>query len=358
MTEGPKTTNVLVVDASAVVRQAVALILREAGGFEVQVAADPIIARGMIRLARPDVLLLDLATPREAGSSFLADLMACDPLPVVVYSAAAEKGSRAALEALALGAVDVIAKPKASPGTSPEVHGTDLANALRTAAGARLLRRPRASRATMPSGSDARPRRLELIAIGASTGGPEAILEIVRELPADAPPIAIVQHMPPEFTPAFAARLDDLCPGLRVREARDGARLGRGEAVIAPGGRHLRIVRSGASLAAALDDGVRVNRHRPSVDVLFESVAAAIGRRALGVVLTGMGNDGAAGLLRLRETGAMTIVQEAASCTVFGMPKAAARIGGARQCLGLDGIARMLREYDPPAHAAGAPAGR
>jgi two-component system chemotaxis response regulator CheB len=337
--------RVLVVDDSALVRKILTEELsREPDITVVGTAVDPYVAREKILQLRPDVLTLDVEMPRMDGLTFLEKLMRHHPLPVVVVSSLTPKNSEAALRALSLGAVEVIAKP-GSALSIPEV-ARQLVRAVRAAAVARVTRLepPLPATARRPStaahlaavrGSHA------VVAIGASTGGTRAIEHVLTELPADAPGIVIVQHMPEGFTASFAARLDELCQ-IEVREAKDGDRLGTGLALLAPGNRHMLLERSGAHLQVRLKDGPPVHHSRPAVDVLFHSVARLAGRNAVGIVLTGMGADGAAGLLAMRQAGAHTIAQDEQSSVVFGMPKEAIRVGAAAEILPLDRVAAAV----------------
>jgi two-component system, chemotaxis family, protein-glutamate methylesterase/glutaminase len=343
--------RVLVVDDSAVARQALALVLTRAG-MDVATVPDAVVASGRVRTARPDVLVLDLEMPRMDGLTFLRRLMRESPLPVVVCSAASGPGSRAAIDALAEGAVAVVEKRSLALAGSPEA--ALLVEAVRSA-GAAAVRRGRSSvAASTPAptspGKPIRPTVASrtaaaaagaVIAIGASTGGTVAIETILAALPADAPPVVIVQHMPAGFTRALAARLDSVSP-LAVREAAGGEALVPGVALLAPGDRHLRVRRGQGGLVAQLGDGVPVSRHCPSVDVLFHSVAEAAGPRATGVLLTGMGDDGAEGLLAMHRAGAWTIAQDEATSVVFGMPAEAIRRGAADDVLPLPRIAPAL----------------
>lgn len=340
--------KVLVVDDSAVVRQALSAILGGAG-MEVAVAADPVIARHKMRVVRPDVMVLDIEMPRVDGLTFLRELMAQEPLPVLVCSGLAGPGTEVALQALEEGAVHVVAKPRLGVKGFLEDSARDLVEAVRGAAQARPRRR--AGRAAPRLRADAilpaRRRRplesttLKVVAVGASAGGTEALRVLLEALPPDAPGLAIVQHMPELFTGAFARRLAEACR-VEVKEAADGDWIAPGRALIAPGNRHLAVRRSGAQYLARLLDGPPVSRHRPSVDVLFRSAAQAAGRNAVGVILTGMGDDGAAGLLEMRQAGAHTIAQDEDSCVVFGMPKEAIARGAAVEVLSLDRVAEAV----------------
>jgi two-component system chemotaxis response regulator CheB len=323
--------QVLVVDDSAVVRQTLSSVLGQAPGIEVAVAADPLIAMDKMRAKRPDVILLDLEMPRMDGVTFLRRLMREDPLPVVVCSGLAERGTEAALRAVEEGAVEVIAKPRLGVRDFLEESAVLLVDAVRAAALARAGRgrwRPGRAEPTRGAAPAARSRpaaratTAHVVAIGASTGGTEALRAILERLPPDVPGVVVVQHMPEVFTRTFAERLDRLCD-LDVAEARDGDELRVGRVLIAPGNRHASVVRDGARYVVEVRDGPLVSRHRPSVDVLFRSVARAAGRDAVGVILTGMGDDGAEGMVELKRAGAATIAQDERSCAVFGMPREA-----------------------------------
>jgi two-component system chemotaxis response regulator CheB len=316
----------------------------------VTAAADPLIAMDKMKRVRPDVILLDLEMPRMDGLRFLRKIMAEDPIPVVVCSGLTGPGTEAGLRALEEGAVEVVTKPKLGVKGFLEESASVLVDVVRAAAHARLHRSsPRST--TPPPGRDASTPAAErpalqqptgkVVAIGASTGGPEALRELLEALPADAPGVVIVQHMPEAFTRAFADRLARTCR-VEVKEAADGDRVLEGRALIAPGNRHLRLRRSGARYTVEVADGPLVCRHRPSVDVLFRSVAQAAGPNAVGVILTGMGNDGAQGLLEMRRSGAATIAQDEATCVVFGMPKEAIAAGAADEVLPLPRIADAM----------------
>jgi two-component system chemotaxis response regulator CheB len=283
------------------------------------------------------------------GLDFLERLMRLRPMPVVMVSTLTERGAEVTLRALELGAVDFVAKPRIGIASGMQELARDITDRIRAAAQAKLHRRAGAPQAPAPEGqAKARPAsysRLsteKLIAIGASTGGTEAIREVLTHLPADCPAVLITQHMPPGFTRSFAQRLDSLCR-ITVSEAEDGERVLPGHAYIAPGGRHMRLARSGSNYVAAIDDGEPVNRHRPSVDVLFRSVAANAGPNALGVMLTGMGKDGAVAMLEMKRAGSFTIAQDEASCIVFGMPKEAIALGAVDEVLPVTRIAERLQ---------------
>ena len=341
--------RVLVVDDSAVVREVLQNVLSRNEDLSVSVASDPIIAMSKMERSRPHVIVLDLEMPRMDGMSFLRMLMAQEPVPVVVCSAVASGDAEMALRALEEGAVDIVRKPRIGVRGFLEESATLLSDAIRAAAGARLSRRsvrPLPSRLTadlvFARRLGARPEQNEpLVAIGASTGGPDALQVILEALPAEAPAVVVVQHMPEGFTAAFAKRLDQTCR-IAVKEARHADRVGRGQAFIAPGGRHLRVHRGRDGYSIEVFDGPLVCRHRPSVDVLFESVAAAAGSNGVGVLLTGMGADGAAGLLEMKRRGAATIAQDEATSVVFGMPSAAIALGGVADVVALPRIASVV----------------
>ena len=334
--------RVLVVDDSALVRQVLTALLTAEPGFEVVCAHDPIIALQKMERSRPDVVILDLEMPRMDGLTFLRKIMAEDPLPVVVCSAHTGKGTDAALRALEEGAVDVLAKPRLGVKDFLWESSLLFLDAVRAAAEAgRSRKRPRAKPAATPRpavrpapGITAAAAADRLIAIGASTGGTEALREVLQAMPVDAPGIVVVQHMPEGFTRAFADRLDQIC-AIEVKEAAAGDEVRPGRALVAPGDQHLRVKRSGGRFLVELDREPLVSRHRPSVDVLFRSVAAAAGARAVGVIMTGMGADGAEGLLEMKRAGASTIAQDEASCIVFGMPREAIALGAADEVVPL-----------------------
>jgi two-component system chemotaxis response regulator CheB len=334
-------TRVLVVDDSALVRQLLSGLLGGAG-MDVQAVADPLFARERMKRFVPDVIVLDLEMPRMDGLTFLRLLRAEGGPPVVVCSGVAGDRTAMAMRALAEGATDVIARPRIGVRAYLEESVVLLTDAIKAAAATRRRRRARATipRAA-PAPALAKPRRL--IAIGASTGGTEAIDTVLASLPRDCPPVAIVQHMPAGFTAALASRLDGLY-GIRVKEAAEGDAFERGRVLIAPGGRHLRVRRQGGALLASIGDGPLVSRHRPSVDVLFQSVAEACGASAVGVLLTGMGEDGAHGMRLLHDAGAATIAQDEATSVVFGMPKAAIDAGGVEEVVPLGRVGAAISE--------------
>jgi two-component system chemotaxis response regulator CheB len=346
--------KVMVVDDSAVVRQVVAGLLAAAPGIEVLAAvADPVLAIERLRQAWPDVIVLDVEMPRMDGITFLRKIMAERPTPVVICSTLTEKGARTTLEALAAGAVSIVTKPKLGLKQFLADSGDELVATVRAAARANVrclaqraesapLVAPPKNTADVilaPAGSRAMTQTTErVVALGTSTGGTQALEQVLSALPRVCPGIVIVQHMPEKFTAAFAARLDGLCR-IEVREARHNDRVVPGRALIAPGGRHLLLKRSGAQYFVEVVDGPVVNRHRPSVDVLFRSVSKSAGANALGVIMTGMGDDGAAGLAEMRNAGARTLAQDEDSCVVFGMPREAIRRGGVERVVPLQAIA-------------------
>ena len=345
-------TRVVVVDDSALVRSLLAEIINRHPDMQcVGAAADPLVAREMIRELDPDVITLDIEMPRMDGLDFLSRLIRLRPMPVVMVSTLTERGAEVTLRALELGAVDFVAKPKIGVADGLRLLAADITDKIRTAAQARV-RKPApasAAAAAAPAAARAAPAALgqlsteKIIFIGASTGGTEATREVLMGLPADAPAVMITQHMPPGFTKSYATRLDSLCR-IRVKEAADGERVLPGHAYIAPGGLHLSVERSGANYIARVRDGEPVNRHKPSVEVLFLSAARVVGPNALGVMLTGMGADGAKAMRALRDAGSWNLVQDEASCVVFGMPKEAIAAGAAHEVLPLGAIAPRLLE--------------
>ncbi len=328
--------NVLVVDDSAVVREGMTSVLAREPGITIATAADPLIARTRIARARPDVIVLDLEMPREDGLTFLRELMATDPIPVVICSSHSARGSRTALEALREGAVEVVEKPRLGVREFVHESASLLLDAIHAAAGAKVA--PRSVRPKFaPRQPAVRSFGRSLIAIAASTGGPQALNELLVALPADAPGTVVVQHMPAGFTGALARHLDDACR-MTVREADDGDRVLPGHVLIAPGGRHLMVRRDAAGYAVEVVPGPLVSRHRPSADVLFRSVATAAGPDAVGVILTGMGDDGAEGLLAMRKAGAPVIAQDESTSVVFGMPREAIARGAVTDIRKLEDI--------------------
>jgi len=340
--------RVLIVDDSAVVRQTLTMLLSEDPEIEVMgTAGDPYAAAEKIGEQVPDVITLDIEMPRMDGITFLGKIMSQHPIPVVICSSLAEHGTQSALEALENGAVEIITKPRLGVRQFLEESRTTICDAVRAAAGARL--RPLATRRTVepkltadavlaPATCAMSKTTEKVVMIGASTGGTEALRTLLEALPPDTPGIVIVQHMPELFTRAFAARLDGLC-AITVKEAESGDTVLRGQALIAPGNHHLLLQRSGARYFVEVREGPLVCRHRPSVDVLFRSAARYAGPNAVGVLLTGMGDDGARGMLEMKQAGAATIAQDEATCVVFGMPKEAIRMNGVDKVMPLPSIA-------------------
>ena len=351
--------RVVVVDDSALVRSLLAEIINRQHDMEcIGTANDPLIAREMIRELNPDVITLDVEMPRMDGIDFLGRLMRLRPMPVVMISTLTERGAEVTMRALELGAVDFVAKPRVGVANGLQELASQIVDKIRVAAVAQVRRlpvvppgvaasaasagsRPAVARAPVAPSLLGRISTEKIIAIGASTGGTEAIREVLTHLPADCPAIVITQHMPPGFTTSFAARLDSLCQ-MTVKEAVHGERLLPGHAYIAPGGKHFSISRSGANYVAVVDDAPPVNRHKPSVEVLFKSVAASAGRNAYGLMLTGMGADGASAMREMRDAGSYNLVQDEASCIVFGMPREAIAHGAADEVLPLTQIAPAL----------------
>jgi two-component system chemotaxis response regulator CheB len=331
--------KVLIVDDSALIRQLLKDILSQDSEIEVVgIAPDPIVAMEKIERLKPDVLTLDVEMPRMDGLQFLEQLNQTRRLPVVMISSLTEKGAQTTLRALELGAIDFVTKPSIDTVMGVKNLAQEIVEKIKIAARARVgLRRVACTKPpTAPAGSKAMIRTThKVIAIGASTGGTEALYSVLTALPADSPGIVIVQHMPPGFTSSFAQRLDSACH-IRVTEARDGDRILPGHALIAPGDFHMKVVRNGANYLVRVGKAPPVNRFRPSVDVLFRSVATNIGTNAVGVILTGMGCDGAAGMLEMHQAGCATIAQDQASCVVFGMPKEAILRGGVQEVVSLE----------------------
>ncbi|MES2355771.1 MAG: chemotaxis response regulator protein-glutamate methylesterase [Pseudomonadota bacterium] len=334
------TIQVLIVEDSLVMQQVLTALIEEQGDIKVIGAArDPFEARELIKSLKPDIITLDVEMPLMDGITFLEKLMRLRPMPVIMVSSLTESNAKITLRALELGAVDFATKPKGDGKGELSYFGAMLREKLRGAAHVE----PRPAR-TLPKPSPAAQAAFKssgIIAIGASTGGTEAIKEVLARLPPNVPPIVIVQHMPEMFTQQFARRLNDLC-SLKVTEAVNGERLESGHVYIAPGNWHLRIVKMGQHFEAHVDQTERVNLHRPSVDVLFRSVSKNAGARAIGVLLTGMGKDGAIGLGEMKQTGAFTIAQDQNSCVVFGMPKAAIESGCVDCVAPIDTIASRI----------------
>lgn len=341
--------RVLVVDDSATVRQVMQSILQTDQRIKVSVASDPLIAAAKMQKERPDVVITDLEMPRMDGLTFLRKIMAESPIPVIICSGLAAKGTELALRALEEGAVEVITKPKLGVREFLHESAVLLLDVVWGAAEARIVPRQRLVPHSRLTADAVLPLRVQsgdwspsydMIAAGASTGGTEALRSFLSAMPPDCPPIVVVQHMPENFTRAFADRLNHDCV-IEVSEARDGVQLRRGMAVIAPGNYHALVNRSGANFVVNIMDGPLVSRHRPSVDVLFRSVAVSAGRNAVGVIMTGMGDDGAQGLLEMKQAGAVTIAQDEESCIVFGMPREAIARGATDFVLPLHKIARQ-----------------
>jgi two-component system chemotaxis response regulator CheB len=339
-------TRVLVVDDSAVAREVLSAVLRR-DGFDVEIASGASMALQRLDTRRPDVMLLDLEMPGMGGLDLLERVMRTTPLPIVVCSGIAQPGAAAAIRALELGAVEVIPKPTGGIRAILESDDVRVSQVVRAASAAKTRRLraqeeiPTEALLVVKVRSGALPWAGNVVVIGASTGGTEALRTVLSSLPADAPPIVVVQHMPGAFTSAFAARLDGLCR-VHVREAQDGDALVRGDVLIAPGGRHVELVRGTNGLRLRVLDGLPVSGHRPSVDVLFRSAARTLGPHAVGALLTGMGSDGAAGLHLMREQGAHTIAQDEESCVVFGMPGEAVALGAAAAVLPIEQIGAAL----------------
>ncbi len=371
MTTEETRIRVVVVDDSALVRGLLARIIdSEADMCCVGAASDPLAAREMIRALNPDVITLDIEMPRMDGLEFLSRLMRLRPMPVVMVSTLTERGADVTLQALELGAVDFVAKPKMGVADGLAKLSADITEKIRTAARARVRRlpalvapvsmlstgAPNAAAGRTADGHNAaaslsvapaamgRLSTEKIIFIGASTGGTEATREVLMSLPADCPAVMITQHMPAGFTKSYAARLNGLCR-IQVAEARDGERVLPGHAYIAPGGFHLSVERSGANYIARVQDGEPVNRHKPSVEVLFDSAARVVGRNALGVMLTGMGADGARAMRGMRDAGSWNVAQDEASCVVFGMPREAIAHGATHEVLPLAQIAPRLLDW-------------
>jgi len=353
-------TRVVVVDDSALVRTLLAEIINRQPDMEcIGAAADPYVAREMIRNLNPDVITLDVEMPRMDGIDFLSKLMRLRPMPVVMVSTLTERGAEVTMKALELGAVDFVAKPKIGVADGMRQLAQEITEKVRTAARARVSKLTAAAvvssvstdahvaAGVKPASHGVSLGRLsteKIIFIGASTGGTEATREVLMSLPPDAPAVVITQHMPPGFTKSYATRLDSLCQ-IAVKEAVDGERVLPGHAYIAPGGLHLSVERSGANYIARVRDGDPVNRHRPSVEVLFNSAASVVGRNAVGIMLTGMGSDGAKAMRAMRDAGAYCVAQDEASCVVFGMPREAIAAGACQEVLPLKQIATHLMDY-------------
>jgi two-component system chemotaxis response regulator CheB len=341
----------VVVDDSALVRSLLTEIINRQPDMQcVGAAADPYAAREMIRNLDPDVITLDVEMPRMDGIDFLSKLMRLRPMPVVMVSTLTERGADVTLRALELGAVDFVAKPKIGIADGLQQLAQEITEKIRVAAKAQVRKLQVTAPAATPASADSRPAPLQslgrlstekIIFIGASTGGTEATRELLTALPADAPAVVITQHMPAGFTKSYAARLNGLCR-IAVKEAQDGERVLPGHAYIAPGGHHLSVERSGANYIARVQVGEPVNRHMPSVEVLFKSAARVVGPNAIGVMLTGMGADGARAMREMHDAGAYCVAQDEASCVVFGMPREAIAAGAVHEVLPLSQIASHL----------------
>jgi two-component system, chemotaxis family, protein-glutamate methylesterase/glutaminase len=333
--------RVLVVDDSAIVRKVLTQRLNECEGIEVVgTAPDPYIARDKIIALEPDVLTLDVEMPRMDGITFIRKLMQYHPMPVIILSSLTPQGSGTALEALEAGAIEVISKP--GPSYSVGELCVTLAEKIKLAARAKVSSGVRSTKAVVPARQLSMTETTnKILAIGASTGGVQALSCVLSQLPTSCPGVVVVQHMPARFTTSFANRLDNECE-VNVKEAQDGDHVIPGQVLIAPGGFHMHLRRSGAIYFVEVKDGPLVCRQKPSVDVLFESVAKYAGPNAVGAILTGMGEDGASGLLSMRKAGARTIAQDEASCVVFGMPKEAIELGAAEVITPLENIAGQL----------------
>ena len=349
--------KVLVIDDSALIRSVMKEIINREKDMEcVGAAPDPLVAREMIKELNPDVLTLDVEMPKMDGLDFLERLMRLRPMPVVMVSTLTERGSDITFRALELGAVDFVSKPKMDIARGMEEYAAEITDKIRAAAQSHVhakkgvaptmvVQEKLSADAILPSSAPGRFASTEkLIIIGASTGGTEAIKDVLTRLPADVPGILVTQHMPENFTKSFADRLNSLCK-ISVKEAEHNERILPGHAYIAPGHSHLLLKRSGANYMTELNQGPPVNRHRPSVDVLFRSAANVAGANAMGIILTGMGKDGAQGLLEMKQAGSFTIAQDEATCVVFGMPREAIALGGAAEVVPLQNVARRTLEY-------------
>jgi two-component system chemotaxis response regulator CheB len=356
--------KVMLVDDSAVVRQVLTALLTKDGDIEVIASApDPIFAMDKMNTNWPDVIVLDVEMPRMDGITFLKQIMSIRPTPVIICSTLTEKGAATSMQALAAGAVAIVTKPKAGLKNFLEIDAGDIVQAVKAAAGANLrpFRNLSATSAAamppikikidevMPALNASLTSAMavttdKLVAIGTSTGGTQALEVVLKKLSRTAPGIVIVQHMPEKFTEAFADRLNKLCE-MEVLEAKNGDRVIPGRALVAPGGRHMQVKRSGAQYHVEIIDAPPVNRHRPSVDVLFRSVAKCAGRNALGIIMTGMGDDGALGMRDMHEAGAETIAQDEKTCVVYGMPKEAVKLGAVDKIVPLETIAGLIETY-------------
>jgi len=333
--------RVLIVDDSALMRALLTEIVRSDQELElIGAAPDAYVAKDLVNQFRPDVITLDVEMPKVDGLTFLDRLMKARPTPVIMVSSLTEQGAEVTLKALELGAVDYVAKPKIDIKQGIDAYRDEILDKIKQAARAKVQKRELSAHRVQHQKLNFRTTE-KLFAIGASTGGTEAIKEVLLQMPVDCPGIVITQHMPAGFTKTFAARLDKIC-SVRVKEAEDGERILPGHAYIAPGDHHMKVVRSGADYRVKLDDGERVSGHKPSVDVLFHSIAEAAGSNVIAAILTGMGKDGAAGMTKLHQVGAYTIAQDEQSCVVFGMPKEAIRLGGIKQISPLEDVGEHM----------------
>jgi two-component system chemotaxis response regulator CheB len=344
-------TKVLVIDDSALIRSLLTEIINDTKDLEVVGAApDPLVAREMIKQLNPDVLTLDVEMPRMDGLDFLEKLMRLRPTPVLMVSTLTEKGSEITLRALELGATDFVTKPKMGITQGMQQYADEITDKIRTAAKAKvstLQSIAKGSSSDSPAPSAIRNPLIsseKLLIIGASTGGTEAIKSFLMQMPSDCPGVLITQHMPAGFTKSFASRLDSLCK-ISVKEAVDGERVLPGHAYIAPGDKHLLLARSGANYVTRLSDSEPVNRHKPSVDVLFDSAAVNAGKNAIGIIMTGMGKDGAVGMLSMKDAGSHNFAQNEESCVVYGMPREAVAHGGVHEIAHLKDLPKMVLHY-------------
>ncbi len=344
-----KKIRALVVDDSALVRETLTKILENDPQIDViGTASNPFVAAEKLREEIPDVITLDIEMPRMDGLTFLRKIMSQHPIPTIIISSLTLKGSQAAIKALEYGAVDIYTKSSINTKKDLEEASIALCDKVKAAANAKLNRKSFSKKKLSEDSKTVTTTSLshlnttdKVIVIGASTGGTEALRKFLENMPIDCPGIAIVQHMPEMFTQQFAERLDDLCT-ITVREAKDGDSILKGQALICPGNKHMLLKRSGARYYVQIKDGPLVNRHRPAVDVLFRSTAKYVGKNAIGIIMTGMGGDGAKGMLEMKNAGAINIAQDEASCVVFGMPREAIKAGGVHYTLPLEKIHRAV----------------